>query len=68
MKQPEPEYILLRTPRTDAEGNKIQGYVRIVRVSETDLTDYSYLGTKEPYEEWVPTKELEMYKKVRAKQ
>ena len=65
MNQPELEYILLRTPRTDAEGNKIQGYVQIVKASETDLTKYSYLGTKEPYEEWVPTKELEMYKKAR---
>jgi hypothetical protein len=65
MDQPKLEYILLRPPRTDEQGNKIQGYARIVRASETDLTGYSCLSTKEPYEEWVPTRELELYKKAR---
>jgi len=65
MNKPELEYILLRTPIFNDQGKKIQVNVQIVNAKETDLTGYSYLSTKEPYEEWVPTKELEMYKKAR---
>jgi hypothetical protein len=62
MNKPELEYILLRSPRTDDQGNKIEVNVQIVRSSEVDLTDYSFLCSNQKYEEWVPTKELNMYK------
>ena len=65
MTKPKTEYIILRSPRTDNQGNMIQVNIQIVKVSETDLTGYSFLRDKDPYEEWVPTKELEMYKKAR---
>ena len=64
MNEPKLEYILLRSPRTDDLGNKIEVNVQIVRSSETDLTGYSFLCAKEKYEEWVPTKELDMYKRM----
>jgi len=34
----------------------------VVRRSETDLSNYSFLCKQEKMEEWVPTKELELYK------
>lgn len=66
MTKPKLEYILLRSPRTDEQGNKIPATVQIVKASDTDLTGYSYLSTKDPYEEWVPTRELDMYKRARG--
>ena len=64
MNEPELEYILLRGPRTDDDGNKIPVTVTMVRASETDLSGYSFLVNRNTYEEWVPTKELHLYQKV----
>jgi len=60
-KVPELEYILLRSPRTDNVGNKIPVTISMVRASETDLSEYSFLANWKTYEEWVPTKELHLY-------
>jgi hypothetical protein len=56
------DLILLRGPRTDDAGNKIPVLVQVVRRSETDLSNYSFLCKQEKMEEWVPTKELELYR------
>jgi hypothetical protein len=61
MNKPELEFILLRSPRTDEQGNKIPVTVSMVRASETDLTGYTFLSNWKTYEEWVPTKELDLY-------
>lgn len=63
-KLPELEHILLRGPRTDDNGNSIPVTVSMVRASETDLSNYSFLVNRNTYEEWVPTKELHLYQKV----
>lgn len=63
-KPPELEHILLRGPRTDDNGNSIPVTVSMVRASETDLSNYSFLVNRNTYEEWVPTKELHLYQKV----
>jgi hypothetical protein len=36
----------------------------MVKASKTDLTEYSFLKSSATYEEWVPTKELDTYKKA----
>lgn len=64
MNEPKLEYILLRGPRTDDEGNRIPVTINMVRASETDLSGYSFLVNWKTYEEWVPTKELHLYQKV----
>jgi hypothetical protein len=64
MNEPKLEHILLRGPRTDDEGNRIPVTVTMVRASETDLSEYSFLVNRNTYEEWVPTKELHLYQKV----
>ena len=56
------DLILLRGPRTDDAGNKIPVRVQVVRKSETDLSNYSFLCKQEKMEEWGPTKELELYR------
>jgi len=66
---PQTDFILVRGPRTDDNGNNIQISVSIQRNNgKFDLTNYSFLrmrpDTKGPMEEWVPTKELDLYKKV----
>jgi hypothetical protein len=66
MTKPKTEYIILRSPRTDNQGNMIQVNIQIVKVSETDLTGYSFLRDKDPYEEWVPTQDLGLYKRARG--
>jgi hypothetical protein len=63
-KTPELEHILLRGPRKDDNGNSIPVTVSMVRASETDLSNYSFLVNRNTYEEWVPTKELHLYQKV----
>ncbi len=63
-KTPNLEHILLRSPGTDDAGNKIPVVVSMVRASETDLTGYSFLANRNTYEEWVPTKELDLYQKA----
>ena len=64
MNKPELEYVLLRTPRTDEQGIKIPVFVKMLKASETDLTGYTLLKSWDTYEEWVPTKELDYYKKA----
>jgi hypothetical protein len=58
------DLILLRGPRTDDDGNKIPVTVSVVRKSETDLSNYSFLCKQEKLEEWVPTKELKLYRMI----
>ena len=63
---PQSDFILVRGPRTDNSGNPIQSVVSIQRNNgKFDLSEYSFLrrGTN-GLEEWVPTKELDLYKKV----
>lgn len=61
------EFILLRGPRTDDDGNSIPIEVKIVRADNVDLTGYSFLESQEKYDVWVPTKELEYYQKWKSK-
>jgi hypothetical protein len=66
---PQTDFILVRGPRTDDNGNSIQISVSIQRNDgKFDLTNYSLFrmrpDTKGPMEEWVPTKELDLYKKA----
>jgi hypothetical protein len=65
---PQTDFILVRGPRTDSTGNPIQIVVSIQRNNgKFDFSDYSLLrmrpDAKDPMEEWVPTKELDLYKK-----
>jgi hypothetical protein len=64
MSQPILENILLRGPRTNANGDRITVEVKMVKASQTDLSEYSFLYSYGTYEEWVPTKELDLYKKA----
>lgn len=65
MNKPVLEFILLRGPRTDQNGVPVKVVeVKMVKASKTDLTEYSFLRSSETYEEWVPTKELDTYKKA----
>lgn len=64
MNQPKMNYVLLRGPRTDENGNKIPISVSLLRKDETDLSNYSFLRSKETYEEWVPTNELHLYQGI----
>ena len=66
---PQTDFILVRGPRTGDSGNSIQVSVSIQRNNgKFDFTNYSFLrmrpDTKGPMEEWVPTKELDLYKKA----
>lgn len=62
-KIPSVDLIMLRGPRTDSNGNKIPVEIRWVRYSDgSDLSEYSFLRSYYTYEEWVPTKELALYK------
>lgn len=56
--------ILIRSPRTDEQGERIPITIKMVKRAETDLTGYSFLQSFEHYDEWVPTVELDLYKKV----
>jgi hypothetical protein len=65
MNKPVLEFILLRGPRTDQNGVPVKVVeVKMVKASKTDLTEYSFLRSSGKYEEWVPTKELDTYKKA----
>ena len=62
---PQTDFILVRGPRTD---NPTEIVVSIQRNNgKFDFSDYSFLrmrpNSKDPVEEWVPTKELDLYKK-----
>ena len=66
---PQTDFILVRGPRTDDTGNPIEISVSIQRNNgKFDFSEYSFLRmnshTPAPMEEWVPTKELDVYKKV----
>ena len=66
---PQTDFILVRGPRTDDNNNPIEIGVSIQRNNgKFDFSDYSFLrmrpDAKDSMEEWVPTKELDLYKKV----
>jgi len=66
---PNTEFVLVRGPRTDEDGNPCEIFVRVVRNNgKFDFTDYSFLRlsttANSDMEEWVPTKELHLYQKV----
>jgi hypothetical protein len=66
---PQTDFILVRGPRTDDNNNPIEIGVSIQRNNgKFDFSDYSFLrmrpDAKDPMEEWVPTKELHLYKKA----
>ena len=66
---PNTEFVLVRGPRTDEDGNPCEIFVRVVRNNDKfDFTDYSFLRlsttANSDMEEWVPTKELHLYQKV----
>ena len=66
---PQTDFILVRGPRTDNNDNPIEIGVSIQRNNgKFDFSDYSFLrmrpDTTAPMEEWVPTKELHLYKKA----
>ena len=67
MNKPNTKYALVREPRTDIDGNRIEIRVHIAKSEEFDFTDYSFLrinpNMNVEVEEWVPTKELEFYRK-----
>ena len=66
---PNTEFVLVRGPRTDEDGNPCDIFVRVVRNNgKFDFTDYSFLRLSttadSDMEEWVPTKELRLYQKA----
>ena len=66
---PNTEFVLVRGPRTDEDGNPCEIFVRVVRNNGTfDFTGYSFLRlsttANSDMEEWVPSKELELYQKA----
>ena len=67
--KPQTDFILVRGPRTDDNNNPIEIDVSIQRNNEKfDFSNYSFLrmvpDATAPMEEWVSTKELDVYKKV----
>jgi hypothetical protein len=62
-------YILKRGPHIQGQPTAHE----VIRKEEADLTGYSYLDksfnhlSQVNLEEWVPTDELEIYKKMRSK-
>ena len=66
---PNTDFVLVRGPRTDEDGNPCEIFVRVVRNNgKFDFTGYSFLRlsttANSDMEEWVPSKELELYQKV----
>ena len=66
---PNTEFVLVRGPRTDEDGNPCEIFVRVVRNNgKFDFTGYSFLRlsttANSDMEEWVLTKELQLYQKV----
>jgi len=66
---PNTDFVLVRGPRTDEDGNPCEIFVRVVRNNgKFDFTDYSFLRlsttANSDMEEWVPSKELHLYQKV----
>jgi hypothetical protein len=66
---PNTEFVLVRGPRTDENDDPCEIFVRVVRNNgKFDFTDYSFLRlsstANSDMEEWVPTKELQLYQKA----
>ena len=66
---PNTDFVLVRGPRTDEDGNPCEIFVRVVRNNgKFDFTGYSFLRlsttANSDMEEWVPSKELHLYQKV----
>ena len=61
MNEPKMNYVLLRGPRTDENGNKIPVSIMLLKKNETDLSNHSFLRSTDKYEEWVPSNELHLY-------
>jgi hypothetical protein len=66
---PNTEFVLVRGPRTDEDGNPCEIFVRVVRNNgKFDFTGYSFLRLSttadSDMEEWVPSKELRLYQKA----
>ncbi len=66
---PTTDFVLVRGPRTDEDNNPIDIHIRVVRNTDAfDFTEYSFLRlsktAESEMEEWVPTKELHIYKKA----
>jgi hypothetical protein len=67
--KPTTDFVLVRGPRTDEDNDPIDILIRVVRNTDTfDFTKYSFLRlsktAESEMEEWVPTKELNIYKKA----
>lgn len=60
----EKKYILIRSPRTNEQGERILVEVKIVERADADLTGYSFLRSLDEYDEWVSTSELDLYKRL----
>lgn len=58
---PKTEYVLVRTPRTDSNGERIPLFVHMLKAADTDLSSHSFLRDRGTFEEWVPTNELHLY-------
>ena len=66
---PNTDFVLVRGPRTDEDGNPCEIFVRVVRNNgKFDFTGYSFLRlsttANSDMEEWVPSKELQLYQKA----
>ena len=66
---PNTDFVLVRGPRTDEDGNPCEIFVRVVRNNgKFDFTGYSFLRLSttadSDMEEWVPSKELQLYQKA----
>jgi hypothetical protein len=66
---PNTDFVLVRGPRTDEDGNPCDIFVRVVRNNgKFDFTGYSFLRLSttadSDMEEWVPSKELQLYQKA----
>ena len=66
MNTPNTDFVMVRTPRVKNKDGDINMEVKIVRNNgKFDFSDYSYLRMQsESIEEWVPTAEIDTYKKV----
>lgn len=66
---PNTDFVLVRGSRTDENGDPCEIFVRVVKNNgKFDFTDYSFLRlsttANSDMEEWVPSKELELYQKA----
>lgn len=66
---PNTDFVLVRGSRTDENGDPCEIFVRVVKNNgKFDFTDYSFLRlsttANSDMEEWVPSKELQLYQKA----